>query len=62
MPAPKPRTDKPQFERFIETAREIGASETDEAVDTAVRKMARPRKGASTSQNPPVGPSERPTS
>ena len=34
MPARKPRSDeKPQSERFIETAREIGADETPEAFE-----------------------------
>lgn len=34
MPARKPRRDeKPQSERFIETAREIGADETPEAFE-----------------------------
>jgi len=34
MPARKPRPDeKPQSERFIETARAIGADETPEAFD-----------------------------
>lgn len=45
MPARKPRPDeKPQFERFIETARQIGAAETDEVLDRAVRKIAERRR------------------
>lgn len=41
MPARKPRPDeKPQFERFLETARQLGAGETDEALNQAIRKMA----------------------
>ncbi len=48
MPARKPKLDeKPQFERFIETARQAGADETDEALDRAVRKIAE-RKRSST--------------
>jgi hypothetical protein len=40
MPAKKPKPDeKPQFERFIETAREIGAGETDEALEKALEKL-----------------------
>ena len=42
MPARKPRPDeKPQFERFIETAREIGAGETDKVLRHAIRRMVR---------------------
>ncbi len=38
MPARKPRPDeKPQSERFIETAREIGADETPEAFERVFR-------------------------
>jgi hypothetical protein len=42
MPArkPKPPGEKPQFERFIETARKVGADETDEALDIVIRKIA----------------------
>jgi hypothetical protein len=44
MPARKPRPDeKPQFERFIETARQIGAGETDAALERAIRKIAPPK-------------------
>ena len=44
MPARKPKPDeKPQFERFIETAREIGASETDEALELALEKITPPK-------------------
>ena len=41
MPARKPRAgEKPQFDRFIETVREIGAGQTDEALDKAIRAIA----------------------
>ncbi len=41
MPARKPPSDeKPQFERFIETAHKVGAGETDEALERAVGKIA----------------------
>lgn len=47
MPARKPKPDEmPQFERFIETARQLGADETDEALDRAVRKIASQRQPA----------------
>jgi hypothetical protein len=36
---PPPPDEKPQFERFIETAREIGAGETDDALERATKKM-----------------------
>jgi len=40
MPAKKPKPEeKPQSERFIETAREIGADETREAFDRAFKKV-----------------------
>jgi hypothetical protein len=32
-------TDKAQFERFVETAREIGVDESPEALDRAFRKV-----------------------
>jgi|HubBroStandDraft_1064217.scaffolds.fasta_scaffold437393_2 hypothetical protein len=43
MPARKPRPldEKPQFERFLETAREIGAGETDEGLEEVLRKVVR---------------------
>lgn len=40
MPAKKPKPDeKPQSERFIETAREIGAGETKESFERAFIKI-----------------------
>jgi len=41
MPAKKPvdPNEKPQFERFIETARQIGADETDQGLDAIVKKV-----------------------
>ncbi len=40
MPAKKPKPDeKPQSERFIETAREIGADETKEGFEKAWGKV-----------------------
>ena len=53
MPArnPPPPDEKPQFERFLETAREIGAAETDEGLDQIVRKVVKP---------PPVMPADSP--
>jgi len=38
--------DKEQFERFVETARQIGVDEDPEALDRAFRKIA-PRKDSS---------------
>lgn len=37
--------EKPQFERFLETARAIGAAETDDRLDALVRAIVKP-KGA----------------
>jgi hypothetical protein len=45
MPArkPPPPDQKPQFERFLETAREVGAAETDEGLERVVRAMVKPK-------------------
>lgn len=44
MPARKPKPDeKPQSERFIETAREIGADETPEAFERVFKQIVQPR-------------------
>jgi hypothetical protein len=45
MPAPKPRPtdEKPQFERFLETARQIGAAETDEALERVIERLPKPK-------------------
>lgn len=49
MPVRKPRPDeKPQFERFIETARKIAAGETDEGLERAIKKIAPPRRASVT--------------
>ena len=47
MPARKsrPREEKPQFERFVETVKKVGADETDEALERAIEKIV-PPKGA----------------
>jgi hypothetical protein len=46
MPKPKPPPpDNPeQFKRFIKTAREVGADESQDAVDRAFNKVLRPNK------------------
>jgi hypothetical protein len=45
MPAKKLKPDeKPQSERFIETAREIGADETQEGFEEAFDKVVTPKK------------------
>ena len=42
MPVKKPKPDeKPQRDRFIETAREIGADETKQGFDKAFFKIVR---------------------
>ena len=42
MPSRKPKPEeKPQSERFIETAREIGADETPEAFERAFGRIAK---------------------
>jgi hypothetical protein len=42
-------TDKRQFERFVETARKLGADESEEAFDRAFRKIIPPQKRPTTS-------------
>jgi hypothetical protein len=43
MPAKKPKLDeKPQSERFIEAAREVGADETKEGFEKAIQKILMP--------------------
>jgi len=46
MPArkPRPKDEKPQFERFIETVRKVGADETDETLDRVIRQIVPPKK------------------
>ena len=45
MPAKKPKTDeKPQSERFVETAREIGADETKDGFERAFDRVANMNK------------------
>ena len=45
MPAKKPKPDeKPQSERFIETAREIGADETKESFEKAFESVTGSKK------------------
>lgn len=43
MPAKKPKPDeKPQSERFVEAAREIGAGETQEGFERAFKRVTAP--------------------
>ncbi len=62
MPARKPRPDeKPQSERFIETARAIGADETPEAFERVFARVvaAKQPTGKSESTISPVLPKKR---
>lgn len=43
---PQPH-EKPQFERFIEAAKKVGAAEIDEGLAQAIRKVARATHTAS---------------
>ena len=53
MPARKPRPDeKPQSERFIGTAREIGASENLSDFERVFERIALPKKGVIPSVSP----------
>jgi hypothetical protein len=43
-PKRKPKTDKAQFERFIATARKLGANESMEDFDVKFRKIVPSKK------------------
>lgn len=50
---PKPQPDNPeQFKRFIETAREVEADESPDAIDRALRKVVQPKRSPAKSQPP----------
>lgn len=54
MPARKPRADeKPQSERFIETAREIGASEDAADFERVFERIVAPKGKVTPSAPPP---------
>ena len=53
MPAKKPKPEeRPQSERFIETAREIGADETPGAFDRAFEKIITPSQAKAAQDHP----------
>lgn len=63
MPARKPRpSEKPQSDRFIETAREIGADETPEAFERVFEQIAKPRGGITPADSHPHRNAKRPAS
>ena len=41
-----PRTDKAQFERFVATARKLGANESMEDFEVKFRKIVPPKRAA----------------
>ena len=43
-PKPKKATDKAQSERFRETARKLGADESEETFDRAFKKIVQPKR------------------
>jgi hypothetical protein len=45
-----PPDDQKQSQRFIETAREIGADETGEAFERAFKKIVPPKRPADTDE------------
>lgn len=60
MPARKPRPDeKPQSERFIETAREIGVDETPEAFERVFRTIVKSGPKSPTTHPDQVKPGPR---
>ena len=56
---PKPH-EKPQLERFTETAKQIGAAETDESLPNTIRAIApltsKPRGGGPSARVSPASP------
>ena len=60
MPSnPKPKdTPEAEYKRFLETAREVGASEDADAFDKAFGKIVKPAKPTAA----PAHPSGKPTS
>ena len=44
-PKPKP-SDPEEYQRFLETARKLGADESPEAMERAFKKIAMPKKHA----------------
>jgi len=58
MPArkPRPKDEKPQFERFLETVRKVEAGETDVELETVVRKIGKPRNITSSPPHRAKGP------
>jgi hypothetical protein len=60
MPARKPRPNEtPQFERFIETARNVEADETDERLERIIRPLARPKSHGESSERRGAKPSKK---
>lgn len=48
--AVRPEAEKTQAERFLETAREVGADETGEAFERAMDRIVPPRRPAPASK------------
>lgn len=57
--AVRPEAEKTQAERFLETAREVGADETGEAFERAMDRIVPPRRPA-TSGKPVKRPGAKP--
>ena len=50
---PKPQPDDPeQFKQFIETAREVEADESPDAIDRALRRVVQPKRSSAKPQPP----------
>lgn len=49
---PKPLAEKDQKQRFIDTARELGADEDEKAFADKLRRIAKPPRGAGKNDGP----------
>jgi hypothetical protein len=55
----RPKDEKPQFERFIETANKLEADETDEVLGCTIDKIVRPKNSTGSVAGSSRSPSEK---
>lgn len=60
---PPPKADNPeQHRRFVETAREVEADESPDAMDRAFSRVVRPKEGGALDRASPTDPQGQPAS